>query len=162
MATVENILQDFLKQLEEKVSEFSKELERNLDFLKIEQALNEVITSFTARVLEQLLNQVLNEPETLKTLREVGGRKALHFKEYRKVTVHLGKGQIIKVQSPYFIKATPKRGRKKRGPNGRGNHLGLEVLGFIGRCSINLVSDVAQAAILCPSVAGLVKTYNFS
>ena len=151
MVTVENILQDFQKQIEEKVSEFWKDLQRNLDFLKIEQALNEIVTSFSAKVLEWLLNQVLSELEILKSLQEVGGRKALRLKEYREVTVHLGNGQIIKVRSPYFVKTTAKRGRKKRGPNGRGEHLGLEVMGFIGRCSINLVSDVAQAAILCPS-----------
>jgi hypothetical protein len=56
------------------------------------------------------------------------------------------------VRTPYFVKARPKRGRKKRGPNGREAHLGLKVRGFIGRCSARLVSEVVQRTVLCPSL----------
>jgi hypothetical protein len=63
----------------------------------------------------------------------------------------VGQGQGVEVAAPYFIKAGAKRGRKKRGPNGRGMQLGLEVLGFIGRCGARLVSEVVQMAVLCPS-----------
>ncbi len=55
------------------------------------------------------------------------------------------------IPTPYFVKAKPKRGRKKRGPNGRGSHLGLEVLGLIGRGSPVLVGEVVKMAVLCPS-----------
>jgi transcriptional regulator with XRE-family HTH domain len=34
----------------------------------------------------------------------------------------------------------------------QGAYLGLEVLGFLGRWSSRLVSEVAQAALLCPSL----------
>lgn len=95
--------------------------------------------------------QVLSEEQTLKGLKEVGGRKALKYKEYREVRVRIGNGESIRVVSPYFVKTAAKRGRKKRGPNGSGSHVGLEVLGFVGRCSLTLVSNVVQAALLCPS-----------
>src|ERR687893_463856 len=81
----------------------------------------------------------------------LGGRKGMRFKEYRRVTVRVGQGPGIEVVAPYFVKAGAKRDRKKRGPNGRGAQLGLEVLGFIGRCSARLVSEVVQMAVLCPS-----------
>src|SRR5918998_6711431 len=80
-----------------------------------------------------------------------GGVWGCASKEYRRDTVRLGQGQGIEVAAPYFIKAGAKRCRKKRGPNGRGAQLGLEVLGFIGRCSARLVSEVVQMAVLCPS-----------
>ena len=148
---IKSILQDFTSQIEVKIAELSKELQQSLDFAKVEQTLTGQVNQFVAQVLEQILNEVLSEPEILSVLRELGGKKAMRFKEYREVAVRLGNGQIIKVCSPYFLKATPKRGPKKQGPNGRGNHLGLEVLGFIGRCSVNLVSEVVESALLCPS-----------
>ncbi len=51
------------------------------------------------------------------------------------------------------VKALPKGGRRRRGPNGRGAYLGLEVLGFLSGCSRRLVSAVVEAALLCPSLA---------
>ncbi len=75
----------------------------------------------------------------------------MRFKEYRTVTVYSATGRTMLIPTPYFVKAKPKRGRKKRGPNGRGGHLGLEVLGLIGRGSPVLVGEVVKMAVLCPS-----------
>ena len=75
----------------------------------------------------------------------------MRFKEVRGVRIRLGAGELVEVQAPYFLKARAKRGRKKRGPNGRGVYLSLEVLGFVDRCSARLISEVAQMALLCPS-----------
>ena len=41
--------------------------------------------------------------------------------------------------------------RKKWGPNGRGCHLLLEVVGFIGQCSPEFVDEAVKLALLCPS-----------
>ena len=49
------------------------------------------------------------------------------------------------------MKQGRKRGRKKRGPNGRGCHLLLEVVGFIGQCSPEFVDEAVKLALLCPS-----------
>jgi hypothetical protein len=148
---IDNIVKEFLKQIEEKVEEIRKQLKEELNYVRIEEELTKLAKRYLGRVLEWIINETLREEETLKRLREVGGRKALHLKEYREVGVSLGNGEKVVIKSPYFIKARGKRGPKKRGPKGSGKHLGLEVMGFIGRCSINLVSDVVQAAILCPS-----------
>jgi hypothetical protein len=80
-----------------------------------------------------LLEGVLEDKEILKKVRQFGGKLAYRFVRYQEVTVRLANGGSLKVSSPYFVKAKPKQGRKKRGPNGRGCHLLLELLGFMGR-----------------------------
>lgn len=57
----------------------------------------------------------------------------------------------MEVDSPYYTQKGRKRGKKKRGPNGRGCHLLLEVLGFMGQVSPTLVEEGVQLALLCPS-----------
>jgi len=103
-------------------------------------------------VLGVLLEAVLSNPRTLKAVRGFAGQLGYRFVSYQEVEVTLGSGRKVKVRSPYFVKATPKRGRKKPGPNGRGVHLLLELLGFVGRCSSGFVSEVVQMALLCPSL----------
>ncbi len=77
----------------------------------------------------------------------------MHFERYKEINIRLWNGDIIRVKSPYFVKAPPKDRRKKHkpGPQGEG-HLGLSVLGVEGLCSANLVSEVVKLAVLCPSL----------
>ena len=91
------------------------------------------------------------DAENLEKLKALGAAKGMKYKEYRKINIRLWTGKIINVLSAYFLKEKSKRGRKKRGPNGRGGYLGLDVLGFIGRGSPNIVSEVVELAVLCPS-----------
>jgi hypothetical protein len=145
------MLQDFVSDLEAKLEQWVGEFRQTLDFAKLEEALSERVHSLCAGLLEQLLNERLGEPEWLNELKRLGGRLGMRLKEYRWMIVRLGHGQRIRVRSAYFLKVGAKCGRKKRGPNGRGAHLGLDVLGFVGRCSAGLVSEVVQLAVLCPS-----------
>ena len=150
---VEAILQDFERKVKEKIEELMDELRENLDFAAIEQVLTEMLNELLASLLGKMLNELLSEKNVLKQLKILGGRLAMRFKEYRWVTIRLGNGQTIRVRAPYFIKTPPKdkRRRKKRGPNGSGASLGLDVLGFIGRCSPQFVSEVVKMAVLAPS-----------
>jgi hypothetical protein len=59
----------------------------------------------------------------------------------------------VRIRSPYFVRSQKKRGRKKAGPNGRGCHLGLALLGFVSRGSSTFVSWVVKMALLVPSYA---------
>ena len=145
------MLQDFVCELEAQVEQWAQELWRTLDLAKLEEELSERMQRLYAGVVGQVLTELLSESSYLEALRRLGGRRGMRFKEYRRVTVRVGQGQDIEGVAPYFVKAGAKRGRKKRGPNGRGAQLGLEVLGFIGRCSARLVSEVVQMAVLCPS-----------
>jgi len=150
---MEVILQDFEREVKEKFEQAMEELREKFDFAAIEQVLTEMLNKLLASLLEKMLNEWLADKNILKRLKKFGGRLAMRFKEYRWVTIRLGNGQRVKVYAPYFIKTPPKdtRRRKKRGPNGSGASLGLDVLGFIGRCSPQFTSEVVKMAVLAPS-----------
>ena len=71
---------------------------------------------------ENLLNEVLNDADFLRRLRELGARQGMRFVSYQSISIILPSGSRVALKSPFFVKATPKRGRKKRGPQGRGHH----------------------------------------
>jgi len=151
-----NILKTFVKEIEGKFEEYLQELERSLDFTVIEKSLNDILNSFSAALLKLLLDITLKSKEFLALLKNIGGRYGRRYVRYREITIRLYNGQSIKLLSPYFAKAKPKNGRKRRkkgpqGKNGEG-HIGLGVLGFVGLCSGNFVSEVVKLAVLCPSI----------
>jgi hypothetical protein len=86
----------------------------------------------------------------VRALKALGGRLGMRLNGYRAVKACLGNGQWVEVVAAYFVKAAPKGRRRARQ---QGAYLGLEVLGFLRRWSSRLVSEVAQAAFLCPSLA---------
>jgi len=147
------ILQQLAEELKEKEAEWLDRLKQELSYEEIEGEILDVVNDLFAKLAGSLLEEALEDKEILKEVRQFGGKLAYRFVGYQEVTVRLANGKQQKVRSPYFVKAKPKRGRKKRGPNGRGCHLLLELLGFMGRCSVLFVSDVVQMALLCPSFA---------
>ncbi len=130
--------------------------DQDLDFGEIEIGLRHLLKQIGATLLQLILADVIESREFLSILKLCGGRKSYRFKEYRQITITLYDGQKIEVNSPFFIKTTAKRGRKKRGPNNRGCHLGLELLGIYEKMSPLFASRVCRQALLCPSfeVAG--------
>jgi len=145
------ILQGFSDEGQAQIEELQEELKVTLDIAKYEQGLKEILDRLAAKLTQTAIDELLAGGEMLAKLRQLGGKLALRYKEYRKVTVRLAHGQSISVRAPYFVRAQSKRGRKKRGPNGSGCHLGLEVLGFIEKYSPGLISEVVKLAILSPS-----------
>lgn len=133
------------------IEELSKELARTLDFAAYERGLRELMSAVSAQIVAMELKKIFDDAENLEKLKVLAAAKGMKYKELRKVNIRLWTGKIITVWTPYFLKAKPKRGRKKRGPNGRGAYLGLDVLGFIDRGSPNIVSEVVELAVLCPS-----------
>jgi hypothetical protein len=117
---LEAILQDFAGHIEANVAEYEKALREHLDVSEIEHHLSQIANQVVASVLEKLLNTILRDEALLRSLKHLGGRLAMRFKEYRPVTLRLGHGETVQVSAPYVLKATPKRGKKTRGPNGRG------------------------------------------
>ena len=67
--------------------------------------------------------------------------------------VSLPGGVRCTIKSPYFLKTGRKKGKKKKGPNGRGAHLGLEVLGFVKNVAPPLALKAIAYALVCPSFA---------
>jgi hypothetical protein len=144
---------DLLQELEGQLEQLRELLRTELDFAALEAAVTASLNRVVAGVLAQVLAPLLSDEAFLRSLKGLGGRLGMRFKDYREVSVRLGTGEVIRVRTAYFVKALPQRGRCRRGPNGRGAYLGLEVLGFLSRCSRRLLSAVAEAALLCPSLA---------
>ena len=145
---LERIVQDQIAALLARQAEWRRELAQDFDFAALEAKVGEALNRLGAEVLKAALSAQLVAPEFIEALKGLGARLGMRIKGYRSVKVHLGSGQSLEVVAPYFVKAAPKSRRHARR---QGAYLGLEVVGFLRRCSNRLVSEVAQAALLCPS-----------
>ena len=127
------------------------DLQESLSFGGFERSWARLIQDVVEVVVSPVLNEVMQDEGVLFRLRQAAGSMGYKYKEHRDLRVRVLEGVEVQVSSPYFIKKARKRGRKKRGPNGRGCHLLLEVLGFIGQCSPEFVDEAVKLALLCPS-----------
>lgn len=84
-------------------------------------------------------------------LRALGAQKGFRLVSYQQIWVTLPTGTKIQIRSPFFVKASPKRGRKKRGPQNRGQHLFLSLMGFVHKVEPGLAFRAAKLAVLTPS-----------
>ena len=147
------IVPHFEAKVKEKEAEWVERLKQSFSYEEVEREVLSRTQELASEILAGVLKEVLEDEEVLESLKRFGGKLAYRFVGYRAVEVTVGNGRKVKVRSPYFVKVQSKRGKKKRGPNGRGCHLLLEVLGFLGRCSSVFVDEVVQMALLCPSFA---------
>ena len=145
---LERIVQDQVADLLAQQEEWRRELAQDFDFAALEAKVGEAVNRLGAEVLKAALSALLMAPEFIQALKDLGARMGMRLKGYRSVKVHLGSGQSVEVVAPYFVKAAPKGRRRARR---QGAYLGLEVVGFLRRCSSRLVSEIAQAVLLCPS-----------
>ncbi len=146
---LEKMVQDWVTDLLAQKDEWSRELSQDFDFAALEAQVGEAVNRLGAEVLKSALSALLVAPVYVQALKDLGGRLGMRLNGYRSVKVRLGHGQWVEVVAGYFVKAAPRRRRRARR---RGAYLGLEVLGFVRRWSSRLVSEVAQAALLCPSL----------
>ena len=144
-------LQAITQLVKVRIETLTQEMAETLDFATFEQELDELMSQVCTVISAIKLTELLTSAEFLAKLKQLGARKGMRCKEYRTVTVYFATGKTMLIPTPYFVKAQPKRGRKKPGPNGGGSHLGLAVLGLIGRSSAVLVSEVVKMALLSPS-----------
>lgn len=149
---LEEIVHDFGEEVKGKAEAWLQKLKEEGSYAEVEGEVLGWARELCSGILGVLLEGVLRDREVLRKAKELGGRIGVRFVSIQEVEVRVGSGGKVRVRSPYFVKATPKRGRKKRGPNGRGCHLLLEVLGFVGRCSSRFVDEVVKLALLCPSL----------
>ena len=147
----DTILQLFTPYIQREIARLSEELSKTWDFRQFEDDLMKLMNQLEACLIKYILEYHLTDPSVLTRLKLLGGKLGLKFKEYRTLRIRLSSGLQITVTTPYFLRAKPKRGRKKKGPNGRGKHLGLEVLGILGKVSPAFLSKTVQMALLCPS-----------
>jgi len=147
----EAILQYFVPYIQREIAKLSEELSKTWDFRQFEDEMMKLMAQLEACLITCVLEERLTDPAFLKQLKLLGSKLGMGFKEYRRIRVRLCSGVQVTITTPYFLKAKPKRGRRKRGPNGRGKHLGLEVLGILGQVSPAFLSKTVQMALLCPS-----------
>lgn len=147
----EIILQYFALYIQKEIAKLSEELSQTWDFREFEDETMKLMNQLEACLIMCVLEERLTGPDFLAQLKLLGGKLGMRFKEYRTIRIRLCSGLQLTITTPYFLKAKPKRGRKKRGPNGRGKHLGLEVLGILGQVSPAFLSKTVQMALLCPS-----------
>jgi len=121
------------------------------DFLAICEAVTSLTRTLTDRLWETTLSLILHDQIFLKRLRSWGSQCGWQFVSYQRITVILPSGTRLKITSPFFVKMKPRRGRKKRGPQGRGTHLALTLLGFVDKVAPELAYQAVQWAVLAPS-----------
>jgi len=145
------IVDEWGKDVKEKLEGSVRELITTCDFSRLEDVVQGMVNDLVNTLLQMVLEETFADEGFLAVLKQLGASLGLCFKGCREVTVSVYTGCQLRIKSPYFVVKSKKRGRKKRGPNGRGHHVGLEVLGFIARGSGHFVSEIVKLALLCPS-----------
>ena len=146
---------DLIKQpLSAEIEKAGVQIQNSLTCGKIHCA-SEIIRKLSSVVEELIweayLTSILQCKIILSWLRKLAGKMGLRFISYQKIRIILSTGKTIQIKSPFFLKASPKRGRKKRGPQKRGEHLFLSLIGFVHKVEPALAFRAAQLAVISPS-----------
>ena len=115
------------------------------------QTIKELSSWFEDLVWKAYLNSLFQCPTILVWLRMLGGKKGLRFVSYQQIWITLPTGTKVQIRSPFFVKADSKRGKKKSGPQKRGEHLLLSLMGFIHKVEPSLAFHAIQLSALVPS-----------
>ncbi len=144
-------------ELKIKIDIIIKNFHTDFDFTEVEKSLQQVTGEFIAYQLENLLAELLVNPNFLRLLKVIAGKKGMHYKGCKPITLKVFNGFSITCNSPYFYKKIQKKCGRKRKKRKKGNnidaHLGLVFLGFVDKFSNYFASYVAQMSLLCPSFA---------
>lgn len=138
-----------LLQLTDPIEKAITEFENHTDVNNLIESLRSELTAFTETLVISIIQPLLDSQEFLVKLKGIAAQKALRFHGYRDVCVRLLSGACLSLRVPYFIKANPKKRRKRK--KSSSGHLALQWLGFVDRISMQLASVAAQSALLCPS-----------
>jgi hypothetical protein len=111
------------------------------------QSIRDLADCFENKIWAAYLNALSHCRTLLAWLRVLGTKKALRFVSYQDVSVTLPTGGEVRIRSPFFVKAKPKKGRKKRGPQNRGEHLLLSLLGFVRKVESRLAFHAVSIAV---------------
>jgi hypothetical protein len=112
------IIQFFTSYIQRETARLAKQLSETYDFRQFEDDMRDLMNQFEACITMCVLNECLTNGDFLMPLKKLAGKLGMKFKEYRPLHIRLQNGLEIKITTPYFIKAKPKRGRKKRGQMG--------------------------------------------
>lgn len=115
------------------------------------QKIRKLSVWFEELIWKSFLTSLLQCDIILLWLRSLGARKGMRLVSYQQIWVTLPTGTKIQIKSPFFVKASAKRGRKKRGPQNRGEHLFLSLMGFVHKVEQSLAFRAVKLAVLAPS-----------
>jgi len=126
------ILQLFTPYIQKEIAQLSKELNKTWDFRQFEDGVMKLMNQLEACLITCVLEECLTDFAFLMRLKVLAGKLGMRFKEYRTIRVRLCNGWQVTITTPYFIKAKPKRGRKKKGQMGGENILDWKFWVFWG------------------------------
>ena len=152
--TTNTIIELIAQPLFEKIKEAGSQIHDSLNLGAVHAAtetIRQLSTWFENLIWTSYLTSLFKCKITLQWLRGLGAQKGLRFVSYQQIRVMLPTGTKVRVRSPFFVKASPKRGRKKRGPQNRGEHLFLSLMGFVHKVEPGLAFRAVQLAVLAPS-----------
>lgn len=129
------------------------------DFAGAEQGFYRERQQEATQEFEGIVTEAVESGEGRGIARALKVRHRYQTLRKKEVTITTLTGDPITIPSWYAVKAEKKRGRKKKGPNGRGDHLLLRYWGFHDFHSPNYTSRIARAGVSSQSyqlaVAGL-------
>ena len=152
--TTNTIIELIAQPLFEKIKEAGSQIHDSLILGAVHTAtetIRQLSTWFEDLIWETYLTSLFKCKTILLWLRTLGAQKGLRFVSYQENWVTLPTGTKVRIRSPFFVKASPKRGRKKRGPQNRGEHLLLSLMGFVHKVEPGLAFRAVQQAVLAPS-----------
>ena len=109
----EIIIQGLTPYIQAEMGKLLEKLSETWDTGAFETGVRQIMDKVEAYLLQIAWNAHLADTGNLKQLKQLGAKLGMKFKEYRCLTIRLRSGQQIRVNSPYFLKAAAKRGRKK-------------------------------------------------
>lgn len=118
------IIQFFTPYIQRETAQLAEQLSKTRDFRQFEDGIRRLIDQFEACITMCILEERLTNDDFLMRLKRLAGKLGMKFKEYRTLHVRLQSGLKIMITTPYFLKAKPKRGRKKKGQMGGDDILG--------------------------------------
>ncbi len=110
---IDTSLQLFTPYIQKEMAKLAEELSETWDFRQFEDGVMKLINQLEACLIACVLENCLTSLDFLERLKLLGGKLGLRFKEYRTIHIRLCNGLQLAITTPYFIKAKPKRGRKK-------------------------------------------------
>lgn len=151
---INTIIERISQPLSEKINEVGIQIHDSLIHGSVDTAtetIRKLSVWFEDLIWESYLKCLLKCEIIMSWLRRLGAQKGLRLVSYQQIWVTLPTGTKVQIRSPFFIKTCPKRGRKKRGPQNRGEHLFLSLMGFVHKVEPGLAFRAVKLAVLAPS-----------
>jgi len=134
---IDTILQLFTPYIQKEMRKLAEELGETWDFRQFEDDVMKLINQLEACLIACVLENCLTSADFLEQLKRLGGKLGMRFKEYRTLRMRLCNGLQLTLTTPYFLKAKPKRGRKKEGQMDRGSTWDWRFWAFWGRSALH-------------------------